>query len=142
MHDPIRLGPITMTFLVEAEDSNGTAAVSRCDVAAGGGLPLPHFHDAFEETIYGLAGLTAFTIDGERVAVGPGDSVCIKRGSVHSFVVDGDADASFLAVATPGVFGRAYFRELAEALATSGGVPDPVAFGAIMRRHGLTPVPA
>jgi quercetin dioxygenase-like cupin family protein len=141
-YDPIRLGPILMTFLVEAADSNGTAAVSRCDVAAGAGIPLPHFHDAFEETIYGLSGSTTFTVDGERIAVGPGDTLCIPRGSVHSFQAGADGDVSFLAIATPGVFGRAYFQELSEAMAANGGLPDPAAFGAIMRRHGLTAVPA
>jgi quercetin dioxygenase-like cupin family protein len=140
MSDPIRLGPITVTFSVESEDSNGTATVSRIDVAAGAGVPLAHFHDAFEETIYGLAGTTAFTVDGERIVIGPGDTFCIKRGAVHSFVVEGDQAASFLAIATPGVFGRAYFEDLAASLAASGGVPDPAVFGTIMQRHGLTPV--
>jgi quercetin dioxygenase-like cupin family protein len=141
MSDPIHLGPITVTFSVEAEDSNGTATVFRVDVAAGAGIPTPHFHDAFEETIYGLAGTIVFTIDGEHVAIGPDEAVCIKRGAVHSFVAEGDEDAAFLAIATPGVFGRAYFEDLSAALAANGGVPDPAAFGAIMQRHGLTPVP-
>jgi quercetin dioxygenase-like cupin family protein len=140
--DAIHLGPITVTFSVEAEDSNGTATVARIDVEAGAGIPLAHFHDAFEETIYGLTGTTVFTIDGERVVIGPGDTFCITRGCVHSFVAAGDDDASFLAIATPGVFGAAYFREIAGAMAANGGVPDMTAFAAIMRRHGLTPVPA
>ena len=139
MYDPIRLGPMTITFTVEAEDSNGTATVSRVDVAAGTGLPVPHFHDAFEETIYGLEGSTTFTVDGERADIGPGDTLCIRRGVAHSFVA-GDQDTAFLAIATPGVFGRAYFLELADAIAANGGVPDPAAIGAIMLRHGLTPV--
>jgi quercetin dioxygenase-like cupin family protein len=140
MYDPIRLGPITVTFSVEAGDSNGTVTMSGVDVAAGAGVPLAHYHDAFEETIHGLQGTTVFTVDGERVVVGPGDTHCIRRGAVHSFIVEGDEDASFLAIATPGVFGPEYFQDLAEALAASGGVPDPAAFGAVMRRHGLTPV--
>jgi quercetin dioxygenase-like cupin family protein len=140
MSDAIHLGPITVTFSVEAADSNGTVTVSRIDVAAGAGVPLAHFHDAFEETIHGLAGRTVFTIDGESLTIGPGDTVCIKRGAVHSFVVEGDEDAAFLAIATPGIFGRAYFEELGAALVANGGIPDPAAFGAIMLRHGLTPV--
>ncbi len=44
----------------------------------------------------------------------------------------------FLAIATPGVFGSAYFREIADVLG-AGGPPDPAALGAVMRRHGLTP---
>src|SRR3954454_9724876 len=103
-HSPISLGPITVTFSVVAEESNGTITVQRCDVQAGAGVPFAHSHDAFEETIYGLEGVTTFTVDGTPVPIGPGDTVCIPRGAVHSFWVD-DADASFLALATPGVFG-------------------------------------
>jgi quercetin dioxygenase-like cupin family protein len=138
-HTPIDLGPITVTFSVVAEQSNGTITVQRCDVRAGAGVPLAHSHDAFEETIYGLEGVTTFTIDGEPVSIGPGETVCIPRGAVHSFRVEHE-DASFLAIATPGVFGPEYFREL-EGLVRSaaGGPPRPADVAAVMRRHGLTP---
>ena len=59
---PIDLGPITVTFSVVAEQSNGTVTVQRCDVRAGAGVPLAHSHDAFEETIYGLAGVATFVV--------------------------------------------------------------------------------
>ena len=137
--DPIHLGPITITFAVDAEMSNGTATLSRCDVRGGAGLPLPHSHDGFEETIYGLEGVTTFTVDGESVAVGVGDTLCIRRGQVHNFIA-GDEDVSFLAVATPGVFGPDYFLELADLIAAAGdGPPDPGAIARVMLRHGLTP---
>jgi quercetin dioxygenase-like cupin family protein len=137
--EPIRLGPITVTFLVEAEASGGSVTVSRCDVAAGGGMPVAHSHDAFEETIYGLEGTVTLTVDGQDIPVGPGEAYCIQRGAVHSFMAH-DGDVSFLAVATPGVFGPAYFLELAAVLAAAaGGPPDPEAVKAVMLRHGLTP---
>jgi quercetin dioxygenase-like cupin family protein len=136
---PIHLGPITVTFSVVAEQSNGTITVQRCDVRAGAGVPLAHSHDAFEETIYGLQGVTTWTIDGETVPIGSGDTVCIKRGAVHSFWVH-DEDASFLAIATPGVFGPDYFLDLEDVVrAAVGGPPDPAEIAAVMRRHGLTP---
>jgi quercetin dioxygenase-like cupin family protein len=139
-HEPIVLGPITATFSVTAEDSNGTATMMRCDVAAGSGVPLAHSHDGFEETIYGLLGTTTFTVDGTDIVVNPGDTLCIKRGEIHSFMAH-DGDVAFLAIATPGVFGPAYFRELAAVVrAAGGGRPDPAAMAGVMRRHGLTPV--
>lgn len=138
--DPIHLGPMTITFSVDAEMSNGSATVSRCDVDGGAGLPLPHSHDGFEETLYGLEGVTTFTVDGEEIELGPGDTLCIRRGQVHSFVAGPD-DTSFLAVATPGVFGPEYFLEIADVIARSDGPPDPAAMAAVMLRHGLTPVP-
>jgi quercetin dioxygenase-like cupin family protein len=139
--DPIDLGPITITFSVDAEMSNGSVTVSRCDVAAGAGIPVAHSHDAFEETIYGLEGVTTFTVDGEPVKVGPRDTLCIKRGQVHMFMA-GDADASFLAIATPGVFGPDYFLEIAAVIAVADGPPDPQAMATVMLRHGLTPAPS
>jgi quercetin dioxygenase-like cupin family protein len=141
LSEPILLGPITVTFSVEADASNGSVTVARCDVRDGAGIPVAHSHDAFEETIYGVEGITTFTLDGDDVRVGPGDTVCIRRGVVHSFVAR-DGDVAFLAIATPGVFGPAYFRELAAILdGASDGPPDPAAVAAVMLRHGLTPVP-
>ena len=105
-------------------------------------MPAPHSHDGFEETIYGLQGTTTWTIDGQPVEVRPGEAVCVQRGQIHGFHNHGDIDATFLAIATPGVFGPAYFREIGEVLAASaGGPPDPAAIGEVMRRHGLTPAP-
>jgi quercetin dioxygenase-like cupin family protein len=103
-------------------------------------MAAPHSHDGFEETIYGLEGTTTWTIDGETVEVGPGEVVCVQRGQVHGFQNQGEVDATFLAIATPGVFGPDYFREIGEVLAASaGGPPDLAAIGEVMRRHGLTP---
>src|SRR5436190_24398285 len=102
-------------------------------------MPAPHSHDGFEETIYGLEGVSTWTIDGETVEVGPGEAVCVLRGEVHGFDNRGSVDAKFLAIATPGVLGSAYFREIAEVLAASSGPPDLAAMGEVMRRHGLTP---
>ena len=68
--------------------------------------------------------------------------MCVRRGQIHGFENHSDIDATFLAIATPAVFGLAYFREIAEVLAASaGGPPNLTAIGEVMRRHGLTPRP-
>ena len=140
--DMITVGELGVRFLVEAADSNGSASVFECHVPAGSRMPAPHSHDGFEETIYGLEGTTTWTIDRETVDVAPGEAVCVRRGQIHGFHNHGDVDATFLAIATPAVFGPAYFREIAEVLAASaGGPPDLAAIGEVTRRHGLTPAP-
>jgi quercetin dioxygenase-like cupin family protein len=140
--DTITVGALGVRFLVEATDSNGTASVFECYVPASSQMPIPHSHDGFEETIYGLEGTTTWTVDGETVEVGPGEAVCVRRGQIHGFSNQGEIDARFLAIATPGVFGPAYFREIAEVLAASaGGPPNLPALAEVMRRHGLTPAP-
>jgi quercetin dioxygenase-like cupin family protein len=136
----IQLGAMRIDFLVEARDSNGSVTMFECSVPAGARMPMPHSHDGFEETAYVLEGTCTWTVDGETRESGPGESVCIRRGQVHGFDNRGSEDVKFLAIATPGVFGPAYFEEMAEILA-AGGPPDPAAIGAVMRRHGLTPAP-
>ena len=141
-NDTITVGALAVRFLVEAADSNGSAAVFECYVPANSRMPAPHSHDGFEESIYGLDGTTTWTIDGETVEVGPGEAACVRRGQIHCFENHGETDATFLAVATPALFGPAYFREIAEVLAASaGGPPDLPALMEVMRRHGLTPAP-
>jgi quercetin dioxygenase-like cupin family protein len=140
--DTITVGALGVRFLIESADSNGFASVFECHVPANSRMPTPHSHDGFEETIYGLEGTTTWTIDRQTVEIGPGEAVCVQRGQVHGFENRGDVDATFLAIATPGVFGPAYFREIGEVLAASaGGPPDLAALGEVMRRHGLTPAP-
>ena len=138
----IQVGATTIRFLVEGADSGGSVAAFEVGIAANAKMPAPHSHDGFEETIYGLEGTTTWTIDGETFDVGPGEAVCVRHGQIHGFQNHNDADATFLAIATPGVFGRAYFREVADVLAASiGGPPDHAAIAQVMRRHGLTPAP-
>jgi quercetin dioxygenase-like cupin family protein len=138
--DSIQLGPIGVNFLVEAEDSGGSVTVFECTVPSGTKVPAPHSHDAFEETIYGLKGVCTWTVDGTTHDVGTGDSLCIRRGQVHGFDNQGGEDVKFLAIASPGVFGAAYFHDMADVMrASAGGPPDLNAVFDVMRRHGLTP---
>ena len=105
-------------------------------------MPAPHSHDAFEETIYGVQGLTTWTIDSQRIEIGAGEALCVPRGAVHGFGNHGTADATYLAIATPGLLGPAYFREIGKVLAAcAGGPPNHPAIAEVMHRHGLTPAP-
>jgi quercetin dioxygenase-like cupin family protein len=138
--DPIALGGMTIQFLVEADESGGSVSVFRCDLPVDSALPVPHSHDAFEETIYGLEGEITWTVDGVPTALRRGDVLVIPRGAVHGFAVSGNEDASMLCIATPGLLGADYFRDIAGVLATDGP-PDVGALIAVMKRHGLTPAP-
>ena len=63
--EEIRLGPLAIRFLVDGAASGGTVAVFEFDVPASARLPVAHSHDAYEETIYGLRGVTSWTVEGE-----------------------------------------------------------------------------
>jgi len=54
----IRVGHLTVHFLVPGENSSGTAAVFEIVVPAGQRLIAPaHSHDHYEETFYGIDGV-------------------------------------------------------------------------------------
>jgi quercetin dioxygenase-like cupin family protein len=137
--EEIQIGPIAIRFLIEGEETNGSAAVFEFDVPAGVPVPPPHSHDAYEETLYGLRGVLTWTVDGVTTDVGPGAVLSIPRGVVHRFENLGEEPATQLAIVTPGVLGPAYFREVAALVV--GGPPDPAEIVAVMRRHGLSPAP-
>ena len=140
----IGFGPLTVRFLLTGDQSTGSIAAFEVTVAAGQRLPAPaHSHDHYEETIYGLAGILTWTVDGRPVAVGPGQALCIPRGAVHRFDNLGSEDVKALCVITPAAIGPQYFREAFALLqSAAGGPPDRVKMAEIMRRHGLTPAPA
>ena len=140
--EEIKVGELTIRFLIEGEQSAGSVAVFEFDVPAGSKVAAAHSHDGYEETIYGLEGILTWTIERIQTDVGPGQALCIPRGAVHHFANTSDIDAKALAIVTPGILGPDYFREVAAALdAAAGGPPDLAAIAAVMRRHGLTPAP-
>src|SRR3954447_18243898 len=96
----VDLGDIEIRFLVEADDSHGAATVFECEIRPAAKVPAPHSHEGFEETVYGLACVTTFTVDGDTTELGIGDALCIRRGQVHQFVNHSAADSCFLSVAT------------------------------------------
>lgn len=136
----IHVGQIDIQFRVEAAQTRGAFTMFEYRIPARARVPIPHSHEAFDETVYGLDGVTAATIDGRKVSIERGDVVFIPRGIVHHIENLGDADARGLSVVTPGVLGPGYFREVAAVL-RGGGPPNLALIAEVMRRHGLRPVP-
>ncbi len=141
--ETIRLGPLTVRFLLTGENSTGSIAAFELLVPGAQQLMAPaHSHNHYEETIYGIEGVLTWTVDGKQIHVGPGQALCITRGAIHRFDNNGSQDVKALCVITPAAIGPQYFRESAEVIsAASGGPPDRAKMAEIMRRHGLTPAP-
>ena len=137
--DVIRIGQIGIRFLLEAGDTNGSAALFEFTVPAGAKVPLPHYHKAYDETVYGLEGVMTFTVEGKAVHLGPGDCCFIPRGAFHGFSNLKQAQAKALVVVTPALLGPDYFSETA-AVVNAEGPPDLGKIKAVMLRHGLVPV--
>ena len=141
--ETIQVGVETIRFLVTGAESNGSTAIFELTLPAGARLPSPpHSHDAYEETIYGLEGISTWTIDGVVMEVRPGQALCIPRGAVHAFANEQAVTAKALLSLSPAVIGPEYFREVAAVIeAAAGGPPDKAKMVEIMRRYGLTPAP-
>jgi quercetin dioxygenase-like cupin family protein len=140
--ETIHLGPLSVRFLITAENSNGSVAAFELGVPSAQRLAAPaHSHDHYEETIYGIDGVLTWTVNGKQINVGPGEALCIPRGAVHRFDNYGSREIRALCVISPAAIGPQYFREAAEVInAAAGSPPNPVKMMEIMRRHGLTPV--
>jgi quercetin dioxygenase-like cupin family protein len=138
--ETIKLGPLSVRFLLTGDDSKGSVSVFEVFVPAGQKLAAPaHMNNAYEEVLYGVEGVLTWTVDGTPIEVGPGQALCIPRGAVHRFDNFGSKDVKQLAIITPAIMGPAYFREAADVIrAAAGGPPDPAKMAEVFRRHGMT----
>ena len=136
--ETIKAGQVTIEFLLEAADTNGSAAMFEFAVPAGAKVPIPHYHEHFDETIYGLAGIMTFTVDGKAIDIAPGETCFIPRGAVHGFENLKNEYAKALAVVTPALLGPIFFKEVAE-IVNAGGPPDLEKLKLVMAKHGLIP---
>jgi quercetin dioxygenase-like cupin family protein len=135
----IKIGPLTIRFLLTGDDSNGSVSVFEFVVPVGEKLAAPaHKNDAYEEVLYGIEGVLTWTVDGTPIEVGSGQALCIPRGAVHRFDNLGNQDAKQLAVISPAIMGPAYFREAAELINAATGSPDRAKMMDVFRRHGMT----
>ncbi|HPG10122.1 MAG TPA: cupin domain-containing protein [Chitinophagaceae bacterium] len=137
--ETIKVGQVIIDFLLEAADTNGSAAMFEFTVPVNAKVPIPHYHEHYDETIYGLAGVITFTVEGKTIDIAPGETCFIPRGAVHGFDNLKQVDAKALAVITPALLGPIFFKEVAEIL-NAGGPPDLEKLGSVMTKHGLVPV--
>ena len=137
--ETIKAGQILIDFLLEAADTNGSAAMFEFTVPVGAKVPIPHYHEHYDETIYGLEGTLTFTVDAEAIDIQPGETCFIPRGAVHGFDNLKQVDAKGLAVITPALLSSIFFKEVAE-IVNAGGPPDLQKLRLVMTKHGLVPV--
>jgi quercetin dioxygenase-like cupin family protein len=138
--ETIKIGPLQIRFLLTSDDTNRNASVFEVLVPAGEKLAAPaHKNDNFEEIVYGISGVLTWTVNGVPIEVGPGQALCIPRGTVHRFDNLTGEDVRQLGVISPAVMGPIYFREAAGVInAAGGGPPDRTKMTEIFRRHGMT----
>src|SRR5438093_13748756 len=113
--ETLRLGPLAVRFLITGKHATDSVAVFELSVPAGQRLAAPaHSHNHYEETIYGLEGVSTWTVDGTPIDVGPGQALCIPRGAIHRFDNNGSQAVKALCVITPAPSGPQDFGECAQ----------------------------
>ena len=135
--ETIHIGPLILDFLRDKHETAGSLDMFEMIVPPDGQMPVGHYHRDWDETVYGLSRTVTFIVDNTSYAIGPGDTLFIRRSVVHGFNNRSGAAAKCLVVLTPGVLGPEYFRELAALVAA--GPPDASTVREIMLRHGLVP---
>jgi quercetin dioxygenase-like cupin family protein len=79
--ETIRVGLLTVRFLLTADNSSGSIAAFEVTVPGAQRLVAPaHSHDHYEETIYGIDGVLTWTVDGRQIEVGPGRLYALREG--------------------------------------------------------------
>jgi quercetin dioxygenase-like cupin family protein len=139
MSELIDMGTLQLKFLHSKDETAGSLDMFEMTLQPNARMPVPHYHENWDEIVYGLAGTTTWRVDGVDIDVAPGESVFIKRGVVHGFTNNTTDPATCLCTLTPGVLGPSYFKEMSALLA--GGAPDPAKMKATMLRYGLIPAP-
>jgi quercetin dioxygenase-like cupin family protein len=122
MKEVIQIGGLELRFLQDKDKTGGGLDLFEMTVQPNARMPVPHYHETWDETVYGLSGVTTWRVDGRDIEVGPGASVFIRRGVVHAFRNDTQVPATCLCILCPGVLGPAYFRDMAALLRTRARV--------------------
>jgi quercetin dioxygenase-like cupin family protein len=139
MVEIIRMGGLELRFLQSTEETGGSLDMFEMALQPGARMPVPHYHESWDETVYGLSGVSTWRVGERQIEIGPGITTFIRRGVVHGFRNNSGSEAACLCVLTPGALGSGYFREIAGVLAA--GNPDPARLKEIMLRYGLVPCP-
>jgi mannose-6-phosphate isomerase-like protein (cupin superfamily) len=73
--------------------------------------PPPHLHHDCSEFFHVVEGLVDFVVGGDRLRLGPGESVFIPRNAVHTFQAASEPGSRVITTFAPGNFVR-WFRDM------------------------------
>jgi quercetin dioxygenase-like cupin family protein len=120
-------GGVEAVVWLRGEDTGGALTMLTDAAPPGWRLP-PHRHGRESETIHVTAGRLWMTVDGERIELGPGDTIHIAPGVRHEGGTAGTEPVERIVVFAPAGM-EAFFEEIA----VTG---DPSALLDAAVRHG------
>ena len=83
IHNP-RTGEY-VEFMETAADTNGAYSRIKIKVMPGGFKPVMHMHTTMDETFEVISGKLVYQTDGKTRAIGPGESITLPKGKVHTY---------------------------------------------------------
>jgi quercetin dioxygenase-like cupin family protein len=128
---------VSVRVLVATAETGGAYAVLEYAAPPRFRGPMPHYHRQGAETFYGLSGGMTLRAAGQETVLGPGATVTVPPGVVHSFANPTDEPATMLVVFAPGAGIENYFADLAALIAASPSWPpaDPTAVIELAKRY-------
>jgi uncharacterized cupin superfamily protein len=97
----LQVGPNELRVKAAREAGHSLVGVFESAMPPGGGFPLAHLHEDYEEVFYVLEGEIEYRL-GEVWTVAPaGTTICVPRGVVHAFRNASQALARHLVVHAP-----------------------------------------
>jgi uncharacterized RmlC-like cupin family protein len=128
------VGTTTASLVATASQTDGQYGLFRWDMTAISGGATPHFHRTFSEAFYVLDGRIGLFDGADWRQGGAGDFLYVPPRGVHAFRNDSGAPVSMLILFAPAPPREAYFRELADRIA-SGRTYTGAERAAFMARH-------
>jgi len=129
---------LTVTFLKSRHETDGALDAFEVTIPTTSHNVIAHFHHHYDETIFGIDGITTWTVDGVPTKLGPGEQLFGPRGSHHTYANFHPKTARILCLLTPGMLGPEYFQELAIAMEEDGPT-ESAAAGLVKSRYGVIP---
>jgi mannose-6-phosphate isomerase-like protein (cupin superfamily) len=123
-----------MTFKATSETTGGAYSLMEAVAPAGSGPPL-HVHHREDEAFWVLEGTLTIRCGEETFTAGPGSYTFLPRDVPHTFVVEGDAPARVISIATPGGL-EGYFAAVGRPAETDGLPPAGPVDVAVLARIG------
>src|SRR5512144_381654 len=122
----IRFGPNELTVKTGSESNHALVGVFESALPPGGGFPIPHVHEQYEEVFYVPEGEIEYWGGEEWKAAPTGSTISVPSGVIHAFRNSSPDLAKHLVVHAPPTV-LTMIEELAQA------TPDQ--FAAILARH-------
>lgn len=120
----LQVGATTARFVALGSDTEGRYGMFRWEMSAKQGGATPHIHRTFSEAFYVLDGAVSVHDGTVWREAAPGDFLYVPPGGVHGFRNDSGAPATMLILFAPAPPREAYFRELAERIASGRKFSD------------------